>query len=107
MYHVLMEKRLGFVAVQPRNGTVTIPAEARRTLGLDHPGAQVEVIIRDGEIVLIPHMAVPTDQAWFFSAGHQAAEREADADLAAGRYRDFDDADALLDHLESVAAGDE
>lgn len=103
-----MERRLGFVAVQPRNGTVTIPAEARRELGLDRPGAQVEVLIRDGAIVLIPHMAVPTDQTWFFSAGHQAAEREAEADLEAGRYRDFGDADALLDHLEHIApAGQE
>jgi bifunctional DNA-binding transcriptional regulator/antitoxin component of YhaV-PrlF toxin-antitoxin module len=42
----------GFVAVQPRNGTITIPAEARRALRLDLPGAQVEVILRDQDLVL-------------------------------------------------------
>jgi bifunctional DNA-binding transcriptional regulator/antitoxin component of YhaV-PrlF toxin-antitoxin module len=57
-----MEKSLGFVAVQPRSGTITIPVEARRMLHLDSPGAQVEVILRDHDLILIPHMAVPLDQ---------------------------------------------
>jgi antitoxin MazE len=57
-----MERSLGFVAVQPRNGTITIPAEARRALRLDAPGAQVEVILRDNDLLLIPHAAVPLAQ---------------------------------------------
>ena len=57
-----VERSLGFVAVQPRNGTITIPAEARRALGLDRPGAQVEVILRDNDLILIPHLAVPLEQ---------------------------------------------
>lgn len=54
-----VERSLGFVAVQSRSGTITIPAEARRALRLDAPGAQVEVILRDNDLVLIPHLAVP------------------------------------------------
>lgn len=57
-----MEKSLGFVAVQSRGGTITIPAEARRALRLDEPGAQVEVILRDNDLILIPHAAVPFQQ---------------------------------------------
>lgn len=57
-----MERSLGFVAVQPRSGTITIPAEARRALRLDTPGAQVEVILRDHDLILIPNMAVPFGQ---------------------------------------------
>jgi len=57
-----MERSLGFVAVQPRNGTITIPAEARRALRLDLPGAQVEVILRDHDLVLLPHVAVPLER---------------------------------------------
>jgi len=57
-----VEKSLGFVAVQPRGGAVTIPIEARRALRLDAPGAQVEVILRDNDLVLIPHVAVPLEQ---------------------------------------------
>jgi bifunctional DNA-binding transcriptional regulator/antitoxin component of YhaV-PrlF toxin-antitoxin module len=56
-----VERSRGFVAVQPRNGTVTIPAEARRALRLDLPGAQVEVILRDSDLVLIPHVAIRLD----------------------------------------------
>jgi bifunctional DNA-binding transcriptional regulator/antitoxin component of YhaV-PrlF toxin-antitoxin module len=62
MYLGDMERSLGFVAVQPRNGTITIPAEARRALRLDLPGAQVEVILRDHDLVLLPHVAVRLEQ---------------------------------------------
>jgi antitoxin MazE len=57
-----MEKSLGFVAVQSRGGIITIPAEARRALRLDEPGAQLEVILRDNDLLLIPHLAVPLGQ---------------------------------------------
>ena len=62
MYPRAVERSLGFVAVQPRNGTITIPAEARRALRLDLPGAQVEVILRDHDLVLLPHVAVPLER---------------------------------------------
>jgi bifunctional DNA-binding transcriptional regulator/antitoxin component of YhaV-PrlF toxin-antitoxin module len=62
MYPWGVERSLGFVAVQARNGTITIPAEARRALRLDLPGAQVEVVLRDHDLVLRPHVAVPLHQ---------------------------------------------
>jgi AbrB family looped-hinge helix DNA binding protein len=58
-----MEKSLGFVAVQARGGIITIPAEARRALRLDEPGTQMEVILRDNDLLLVPHLAVPLEQA--------------------------------------------
>ncbi|MGQ0773320.1 MAG: AbrB/MazE/SpoVT family DNA-binding domain-containing protein [Pseudonocardiales bacterium] len=82
---------------------MTIPVQARRALGLDRPGAQVEVVLRDGELVLVPYVAVPAETAWFWTEGHQAAEREADADLAAGRFVDSDDAESLLADLERLS----
>lgn len=102
-----MDRHLGFAAVQPRNGTITIPAQLRRRFGLDRPGAQVEIIDRDGEIVLIPYVAVPAAQAWFWSEQWQAREREADADLAEGRATTFDTAEDLLEHLEHINAGEQ
>ncbi len=39
------------------------------------------------------------DQAWYWSDGWQRAEKEAEADLQAGRYKDFDSMDALLADL--------
>ena len=82
---------------------MTIPVQARRALGLDQPGAQVEVVLRDGELVLVPYVAVPAETAWFWTEGHQAAEREADADLAAGRFSDSDNAESLLADLERLS----
>jgi bifunctional DNA-binding transcriptional regulator/antitoxin component of YhaV-PrlF toxin-antitoxin module len=94
----------GFAAVQGR-GTVALPAELRRKYRLDEPGAQIEITERDdGVIELRPTLPVPVDEMWFWTEGHQAAEREAEDDLAAGRYRDFEDAESFLADLESLAA---
>ncbi|MGI8814035.1 MAG: hypothetical protein ACR2G2_01730 [Pseudonocardia sp.] len=59
-------------------------------------------MLRDGEFVLVPYVAVPAETAWFWSEGHQAAEREADVDLATGRHTDHETTDQLLAHLESL-----
>lgn len=92
----------GYTAVQGR-GTVALPAELRRKYRLDEPGAQIEITEReDGVIELRPTLPVPVDEMWFWSEGHQAAERAAEEDLAAGRYRDFDDASSFLADLESL-----
>jgi len=89
-----------FVTVQSR-GLIAIPAAVRRHLGLDTPGAQVEVIEREGEIVLRPHVAVPADQAWFWTERWQRMEREADDAIGAGRVAIAHDVDELLDDLDS------
>ncbi len=98
-----MQKHFGFATVQPKNGTVTIPAQLRRQLGLDKPGAQVEIVVRDGEIVLVPHLAVRIDQAWFWTPEWQAKEREVDEQLAGGRRTDLTSSAELLAHLEQLA----
>jgi len=38
------------------------PRAGRRALRLDLPGAQVEVILRDHDLVLLPHVAVRLDR---------------------------------------------
>jgi AbrB family looped-hinge helix DNA binding protein len=100
-----MDTHIGFAAVQPKNGTITIPAHLRRRFGLDKPGAQVEIVVRGGEIVLLPHVAVPAEQAWFWSEEWQAKEREADDALAAGKSTTFETADDFLAHVERIDAG--
>ena len=97
----------GYAAIQAR-GTVALPAELRRKYRLDEPGAQLEVVERsDGVIELRPTLPVPLDEMWFWNRGHQAAEREAEEDLAAGRFRAFDDEESFLADLAELAAGDE
>jgi hypothetical protein len=45
-------------------------------------------------------LTVAEDQVWFWSDEWQAGEREAEADIAAGRVRAFDSMDDLLADLE-------
>jgi len=95
-----MSKSRTFVTVQGR-GLIAIPTSIRRHFGLDRPGAQVEVIEREGEIVLRPHVAVPADQAWFWTERWQKMELEADEDIVGGRVVATSDVDELLTDLDS------
>jgi AbrB family looped-hinge helix DNA binding protein len=95
-----MSEEHTFVTVQSR-GLIAIPTAIRRHFGLDQPGAQVEVIEREGEIVLRPHVAVPADQAWFWTERWQQMEREADDAITAGRVTVNEDVEDLLANLDS------
>jgi AbrB family looped-hinge helix DNA binding protein len=95
-----MKTESSFVTVQAR-GVIAIPSAIRRRFGLDRPGAQVEVVERDGEIVLRPHVPVPSDQAWFWTERWQKMEREADDDIATRHVAPFENADDFLADLDS------
>lgn len=89
------------VSIQKR-GVVALPSETRRRFALDQPGAQVRVVERDdGVIELHPLVAVPADQAWFWTERWQRMEREADADIAAGRTVVTDNLDEFFAELET------
>ena len=83
-------------------GTIALPADLRRRLRLDEPGAQVQLVERDdGTIELRPVVAVPADQAWFWTDRWQATEREADAHVRDGHVRVHDGPDELFAYLDS------
>lgn len=67
-----------------RNFQVSIPKQVREALGLQE-GDFIEVEEREGAIVMLPKRLVDADQAWFWSAEWQQGEREAEADIRAGR----------------------
>ena len=91
-----------YVALQGR-GTLTIPADIRRALHLDQPGAMAQLVIRDdGVLEVRPKVPVDADQAWFWSDRWQQMEREADKDIAAGRVARYDDADDFLAALDTL-----
>jgi antitoxin (DNA-binding transcriptional repressor) of toxin-antitoxin stability system len=60
------------------------------------------VLVRDGHRLA---RIVPEEDAWIYSPAWQDKLREAEADVAAGRVRRFDDDDDFLTHLENL--GDE
>ncbi len=88
------------MSVQSR-GTIALPADLRRRLHLDEPGAQVQIIEHeDGTVELQPMLPIPAGQRWFWTERWQAMEREADEEIAAGRVLTFDGVDEFIDHLE-------
>jgi AbrB family looped-hinge helix DNA binding protein len=91
-----------FVGVRGR-GEIVLPAELRRRLHLDQPGAQVEVVERDdGVIELHPHVSVPADQVWFWTREWQDGERRVDEHVAAGEITVSADVDQFLQDLDAA-----
>ncbi len=83
-----------------RGGQVTLPAVLRRAAGID-VGDYVEVTVTDEGLVLRPKQVIDKSQAYFWTAAWQQAEREAQADIDAGRTRLFDSVEALMTDLDS------
>ena len=96
----------GYLGFQAR-GVIALPAEVRRRLHLDNPGAQVEVTEReDGVLELRPSLPVPADQRWFWTERWQRREREVDEHVSAGQVAAHDDGDAFLAHLAGLEANE-
>jgi antitoxin (DNA-binding transcriptional repressor) of toxin-antitoxin stability system len=62
-------------------------------------GHVTTVLVRDGHRLA---RIVPEEDAWIYSLAWQDKLREAEADVAAGRVRRFDDDDHFLAHLENL-----
>jgi AbrB family looped-hinge helix DNA binding protein len=65
-------------------GRITLPAEARRSLGLT-AGAQLDVRIEDNEIRLRPARTVLAEDAWAYIPESLASIKRSLADIAAAR----------------------
>lgn len=89
---------MSLTRVRPK-GQITIPEEVRRALRLEE-GDLVDVAIEDGSIVLRPKRLIEASQAWFWTDAWQAGEREASADIDAGRVTRYQSDDELLRSLE-------
>jgi AbrB family looped-hinge helix DNA binding protein len=83
-----------------RGGQVTIPADLRRQAGIEI-GDYVEMRMVEGHLVLVPKQLIDKDQTWFWTEEWQAAEREAEDDLRAGRVKAFDTLDELIADLDA------
>jgi AbrB family looped-hinge helix DNA binding protein len=82
------------------NGQITLPTSIRRQVDLKE-GDILEVIVEeDGSLRLIPKVAIDRSQAYFWSERWQLGERQADQDLQAGRFQDFETMDDFIHSLE-------
>lgn len=90
-----------YLAMQSR-GVVTIPADIRRRLHADQPGAQLRLVeTSEGVYELTAVAAVPAEQAWFWSERWQAMEHEAEAAFAVGDTKVFHDLDSFVADLDA------
>ena len=81
------------------NGQITLPATLRRKANLND-GDLLEVVLSpDGILMLIPRTVIPKDQEYLYTPRWQAGEKEADADIQAGRIKKFDEVEKALDWL--------
>lgn len=71
-------------------GRLTVPADARKALGLDGE-AQFQAEIRDGGLLLRPAVLVPREDAWAYTSEHRALLARARDDSASGRVRGLDE----------------
>lgn len=82
-----------------RHGQVTLPASVRKKLGIEE-GDLIEVVVEDDKAVLLPKKIIDKSQAYFWTKEWQEAEKEANADIKAGRIKTFDIAEELLADLD-------
>ena len=87
------------IAQVRQNYQITLPAELRKRMGLKI-GDLMEIAVKGTRLILTPKRAVDLDQAWFWTKAWQAGEREADADIKAGRVKKAKSAEELIRSLK-------
>ena len=93
-----------YLGVQGR-GTVALPADVRRRLHLDQPGAQLEMTERAGGVIEVrAALPVPADQRWFWAERWQEREREMDEYVADGRVAGHESTEDFIGHLDALDA---
>ena len=81
-----------------REGRLTVPAAARRELGLEGE-TQFQAEIRDGNLVLRPAVVIPREDAWAHSPEHVVRVERGQGDSQEGRVRQMTESE--LDRLTS------
>ena len=98
----MSRKEIEYRARLREKGQVTLPKEIRTALDL-HEGDDLAIRINEkGEIVIERVLTIPSDQAWFWTERWQKMEREAQADIEAGRVSRYKDADSAIEALEDL-----
>ncbi len=70
-------------------GRITIPAAARRQLGLEG-AAQFQAEVRDGALVLRPAVVIPREDAWAYTPEHLKSVERARQEAVGRRLTEAD-----------------
>jgi len=85
-----------------KKAQLTLPQSVRRALNIEEDDF-LEVMVRDGEIVLRVKKLVDKEEAWFWTRRWQEGEREAEEDIRAHRVHRFEGADEAVAFLRRRA----
>ena len=88
--------------VRPK-GQVTLPSEIRNLLGLNEGDDLAFSLNEQGQVIITRLEVIPPDQAWFWTEQWQKAEREAQADIDAGRVHRYANIEEAVSALEKRA----
>ena len=89
-----------------KKAQITIPKAIVDELNL-HEDDLLEARLEDGRIVLVPTVAVPKDQAWYWTEEWQREEQEVDKQIVRGEIGEPMDADEALAVLDRLMNRDE
>ena len=88
-------------------GQVTLPSEVRELLSVNEGDDLVFRTNEEGQVIIERARIIPPDQAWFWTERWQRMEREAQADIEAGRVSHYANVDEAIFDLETLDnAGD-
>jgi AbrB family looped-hinge helix DNA binding protein len=88
-------------------GQITVPQEIRNLLGAEEGDELLFSTDEDGPVVICRAQIVDPEQAWFWTERWQRMEREAQADLEAGRVVEYSTVKEALAALDEIPAGDD
>lgn len=84
-------------------GQITLPRQIRESLNIGEGDEVYFYTNKAGQLVVQPAPNIDPEQAWFWTERWQKMEREADADIAAGRVKSFDNVEDLIAEIEKRA----
>lgn len=82
-----------------KNRQLTLPARIGKVIHLEE-GDMLDVQVDDGKIVLTPQKLIDKSQAWYWTPAWQAAEKEADEQIARGEVMEFDSVEDMIRELD-------
>ena len=88
--------------VRPK-GQVTLPSEIRNLLGLNEGDDLAFSLNEQGQVIITRLEVIQPDQAWFWTEQWQKVERDAQADIDAGRVHRYANIDEAVSALEKRA----
>lgn len=83
-----------------RNFQVTIPSGLRKKLNIKE-GDYLDVLEKNGGIIIKPMKVIPADEAYFHTEEWQKEEAQADKDYKTGNFKTFDNVDDLIADLDA------